>query len=148
MTDRPNPYAAPAVEDDLDDALEAEPRKRLSDASLSTRFANLVIDSIFRMALLLAFAELNGGEDALLATLFFWFGYYVLFEWIFARTPAKWLTGTRVVDFDGQKPRFLRILGRTLARYVPLEPFSFLGSRPLGWHDRWSRTRVVSVRRR
>jgi hypothetical protein len=41
--------------------------------------------------------------------------------------------------------RFSQILGRTFSRFVPFEPFSFLGSGH-GWHDRWSDTRVVRTR--
>ena len=41
------------------------------------------------------------------------------------------------------------VLSLTLVRMVPFEPFSFLGSpHPVGWHDRWSGTRVVSDVRR
>ena len=74
--------------------------------------------------------------------------YYVVFEAAFGWTVAKLLTGTRVVDKDGHKPGFLKVLGRSLARSVPFEPFSFLGRTGIGWHDRWSGTRVVSIRRR
>jgi hypothetical protein len=34
-------------------------------------------------------------------------------------------------------------LGRSAARSIPFEPFSFLGGQPTGWHDRLSETRVV-----
>ena len=73
--------------------------------------------------------------------------YYLVFEGVFGWTPAKLITGTRVVDEAGCKPVFPKILGRSLARSVPLEPFSFLGATGIGWHDRWSGTRVVSIRR-
>jgi len=33
--------------------------------------------------------------------------------------------------------------GRTLCRYIPFEPFSFLGNKPIGWHDSLSKTLVV-----
>ena len=70
--------------------------------------------------------------------------YYVLFEATVQRTPAKFITRTRVVGRDGGKPGFGAILGRTLARLVPFEPFSgFWGERGTWWHDRWSGTRVV-----
>ncbi|CAN0592803.1 unnamed protein product, partial [Laminaria digitata] len=39
-----------------------------------------------------------------------------------------------------------RLLGRTAARFVPFEAFSFLGGDATGWHDRWSNTRVVRLR--
>ena len=74
--------------------------------------------------------------------LVFLFGYDIFFESIWQRTPAKWLTKTKVVMTDGSKPNFLHILGRTLARYIPFEAFSFLFG-PIGWHDSLSRTLVV-----
>lgn len=69
------------------------------------------------------------------------FIYYVLYESIFSRTPAKYLTRTRVTLNDGSRPPFGTILKRTLIRFVPFEPFSFLGSGK--WHDSWSNTYVL-----
>lgn len=71
--------------------------------------------------------------------------HYVLFEAIFGRTPGKLITGTRTRVVTA-KPGFGQIIGRRFARLVPFEPFSFLVSSG-GWHDRWSGTRVVRVRR-
>src|SRR5690349_2141932 len=53
--------------------------------------------------------------------------YYVVFEASFGWTLGKLITGSRVVDENGAKPSFLKVLGRSLARNVPFEPFSFLG---------------------
>ncbi|GEP41499.1 RDD family protein [Brevifollis gellanilyticus] len=72
--------------------------------------------------------------------------YYPFFETLFGRTPGKWITGTKVVKPDGSKPGFGTILGRTLSRLVPFEPFSFLGSGDSGWHDQWSGTVTVDLR--
>ncbi len=69
--------------------------------------------------------------------------YYPFFETLFGATPAKFLTGTRVVDVNGEKPDFKKSLMRTLYRFVPFEPFSFFGKK--GWHDEWSETQVVEV---
>jgi uncharacterized RDD family membrane protein YckC len=67
--------------------------------------------------------------------------YYLCFEGIFGSTPAKYLTHTRVINDDGEKPAFKAVLIRTLYRSVPFNSVSFLtGS---GWHDRWSGTTVV-----
>ena len=71
--------------------------------------------------------------------------YYLFFEGIWARTPGKWLLGTRVVSRDGTKPPFLRIVRRTLARLVPFEQFTFLDEIP-GFHDRASKTLVINTR--
>ena len=56
---------------------------------------------------------------------------------------GKMITGTIVVTEDGQKPSFGQILGRSFARIVPFEPFSFLGNDASGWHDKWSETKVI-----
>lgn len=72
--------------------------------------------------------------------------YFMFFESLFARTPAKWITGTKVVTPTGGKPGLMKIFLRTVYRIVPFEPFSFLGGSSSGWHDRWSHTLVVDLR--
>jgi uncharacterized RDD family membrane protein YckC len=72
-------------------------------------------------------------------------GYYFLCEATTGRTVGKLVSGTRVVTESGGKPTTLQILQRTLSRMVPFEPFSFFGP-STGWHDRWSKTRVVMAR--
>lgn len=74
------------------------------------------------------------------------FGYFVTMEFFFQRTIAKFMTGTIVVSEDGGRPTFGQILGRTAARFIPFEAFSFIGSNePRGWHDSLSGTRVMKV---
>jgi uncharacterized RDD family membrane protein YckC len=69
------------------------------------------------------------------------FIYYLITEWVIGASPAKFITGTRVVTDDGQKPLFAKILRRTLLRIVPLEFITFLIS--TGWHDLYSGTFVA-----
>jgi uncharacterized RDD family membrane protein YckC len=52
-----------------------------------------------------------------------------------------------VVKKDGSKPDIKTFLIRTLCRFIPLEPFSFLGAFPRGWHDTLSETYVVKRKR-
>jgi uncharacterized RDD family membrane protein YckC len=73
--------------------------------------------------------------------------FYMMFESIWGRTPGKWVMRTRVVQLDGTDPTPWQILRRTLARWIPFEPFSFLGAKPFGWHDSMSDTRVVSLKK-
>jgi hypothetical protein len=77
------------------------------------------------------------------------FLYYLPQEAFSGRTLGKMITGTRAVNEDGTKLTFGRALGRTLCRYIPFEAFSFLGGngRPRGWHDRISRTKVISIKK-
>lgn len=146
MVDSRNPYAAPRI-DEVGDTFGSVPH--LQDAKLGTRFLNFLLDSIFRQiagvggALLLV--PTGAKELAMVALLLVILGYGVFFEAITGRTPAKYITGTRVVNLLGGKPTFGQILGRNLARFIPFEPLSFLGSGGRGWHDTLSGTRVVRV---
>lgn len=71
------------------------------------------------------------------------FVYYLILEIVFARTIAKYFTGTIVVKIDGSKPKAIDILKRTLLRIIPFEYFTFLKGRETGWHDEYSKTFVV-----
>jgi uncharacterized RDD family membrane protein YckC len=141
-----NPYEPPRV--------EADPfASRVAgavQASRGARFANLVIDVICRFIIGIAFGVVLGLSGVapsrvltIGASVVTIIVYYLFFEGLFQATPGKFITGTRVVDLDGNKPSFAQILGRTFARFVPFEPFSFFSDTEDGWHDRWSGTRVV-----
>ncbi|MBL8515743.1 MAG: RDD family protein [Betaproteobacteria bacterium] len=73
--------------------------------------------------------------------------YYVPQELMFGWTVGKLILRTRVVGVDSDPADFLQILGRTLARMIPFEALSFFGSKPFGWHDSLSNTRVVCLRK-
>lgn len=143
-----NPYASP-VSDEARTSIPSE----LNLASNGQRFATFLLDYIGMTlcsgVLGFVLALIGGAELALLSSLFGIFvmlGYYAGFEAAFGRTPGKMLVGTRVVTTTGGDPSFGQCLGRTLARCVPFEPFSFFGSEPVGWHDRWTNTRVIRTR--
>lgn len=72
--------------------------------------------------------------------------YYFVMELTLQRTVGKLVVGTRVVNLEGGRPTTGQVLGRSLIRMVPFEPFSFMSSTPIGWHDRWSETRVIRTR--
>ncbi len=142
MQNLPSPYAPPRSDTYVPEPVDT----LLVDASQGTRFANLFIDSFgrtfFAIAMMMPFALLKMEALGMIALILSLPGYYFVFEVTLGRTPAKFLTGTRVVSMDGSRATTGQILGRSLARFVPFEPFSFLGS-SRGWHDSWSRTRVV-----
>jgi len=145
MGDVLNPYEAPRADGDAD--VRPAYAGDLVDATRGVRFANLLIDSFFRgiLGAVIALIARTAKEPGLsvllgLASLV---SYYVFFEAVLGATPGKMITRTRVVSVDGSKPSFMQILGRTFSRLVPFEPFSFFSSTQEGWHDRWSRTRVV-----
>ena len=72
--------------------------------------------------------------------------YYAFLEMTTGRTIAKFITKTKVVNEKGDKPNFSTILIRTLCRFIPFEPFSFLGSDNSGWHDKFSKTMVIEIK--
>ena len=53
------------------------------------------------------------------------------------------ITGTIVIDKNGNKPGFRAILIRTLIRFIPIDTLTFLGNSGRGWHDSFSNTYVV-----
>lgn len=165
MTEQ-NPYAPPTA-----DTLAAAPTPdSLNGATTGQRFLHFLLDQIGFFILVIVFFMAFGigasfvapqivedmGSDSTspaVAILFYalYIGLFLLYyagcETAFQRTPMKFLTGTKVVAENGGRPSFRQILGRNLARLVPFEPFSFLGGqRPVGWHDKWSGTRVVRTR--
>lgn len=80
----------------------------------------------------------------------FFFGlatYYMFFEFLFQKTPGKFITKTVVIDEYGNKPDFKQVMIRSFVRYIPFEAFSCIGeteNRSYGWHDKWSETWVVT----
>lgn len=143
-------------------------RHNIKLASSDKRFLNYLLD-LFIGIIVIAFvvglilALLGFGEEldsefinSRVFNYLFTFLYYLLFESLFGRTLGKFVTGTMVVNEDGGKPTFGQILKRSLIRLIPFEPFSFFGNkgnlgedgkhRPVGWHDKWSRTRVIEIR--
>jgi uncharacterized RDD family membrane protein YckC len=123
-------------------------------ATTGQRFVVFLIDSVVRGILGVPVAVVLGsagvGLAGRLATgLAGFFVYYLVLEAALAATPGKLVTGLRVVSEDGMRATFRQILGRTLARFIPFEAFSFLGDengRPVGWHDSLSGTRVIRAR--
>lgn len=149
MGDLVNPYSAPRANDEP--PLERMPYgDDLENASQGQRFANLMIDYVcYFIVCVVAGGVLGLIGQTEAAGFISWpimLGYYVFFEGVLGATPGKMVTRTRVVDLYGGKPSFGQILGRTASRFVPFEAFSFLGQGS-GWHDRWSKTRVVKVAR-
>jgi len=72
------------------------------------------------------------------------FVYYLFFESIFARTPGKWFTITKVVNKKGGKPSFLQVFIRSLTRLTVIDCF-FIPFLDKTLHDYLSSTEVVEV---
>ena len=131
------------------------------DATKGKRFLNALIDGLFFMLIAtgIGFAigasgkvtaeEIDSASSGLTVNLIsylVWVAYYILMEHSMGVSVGKLVTGTRVVAQDGGKPSLGQIVGRSFARLIPFEAFSFLGSGPGGWHDTLSKTRVVLKR--
>jgi len=151
-----NPYAPPAASVEPGPTVSASAEMRL--ASSAQRFLNLLVDYVG----VIAFAAVAGGVFAFarillsggvppgtgtnqLVGMIAMIAYYVLFETLGGRTLGKLVTGTKVVSADGRPASFSQIVGRTFARFIPFDAFTFFGSTP-GWHDSLSKTRVIRVR--
>ena len=72
--------------------------------------------------------------------------YYTLIEASTGRSIGKYITGTKIVNMQGEKPNTSTIIIRSMCRCIPFEPFSFFNSKASGWHDSMSGTRVVNVK--
>lgn len=82
--------------------------------------------------------------DKLLAAFIYIVFLFILECLMKGRTIGKIITGTKVVTEDGEKPNLNTLLKRNLVRLVPMDQFSFFLE--IGWHDRWSKTRVVKAK--
>jgi uncharacterized RDD family membrane protein YckC len=132
-------------------------------ASQGKRFANYLLDSLFLFILGFIFGAGLGivlaivypdslsvfNNDNKLVNYLFGFIvgmiYYSILEFTTGRTIAKFITKTKVVNEKGEKPDLGSILIRSLCRFIPFEPFSFLGSDASGWHDKLSKTKVIEI---
>jgi len=72
------------------------------------------------------------------------FIYYFIFESIWARTPGKWLSYTKVVDKKGLKPNFGKIFLRSIVRLTVIDCFFIPFLNPT-LHDFVSKPEVVEV---
>lgn len=132
-------------------------------ASQGKRLANYLIDQVFLIGIALLLGVVLGilllylfpdhlyllDEDHKLIEYLtgFLIGtiYYSFFEGFTGRSLGKFFTKTKVVNEDGGRPQFKSILIRSLCRHIPFDHFSFLGSDTIGWHDKFSGTRVVEI---
>ena len=131
-------------------------RVKLVKASKGKRFVNYILDQVMAyiviIGLTLAYLSIQSfiyEEGGLMDYVIAYFGfliYYSIFEASTGRTVGKYITQTKVVTLDGNKPSFSQILGRTFARFIPFEAFSFLGDEPTGWHDSLSKTMVIDLK--
>src|SRR5688572_14694837 len=136
MPQESNPYLPPETEITVPDG-----NRPLVIAGKGRRFGTLVVDYVLHLAfsvcigVVIALAFGVEGVEAIDRIPHFLLGimilsaYYLFFEGIWGRTPGKFVFGTVVVNESGAKPSIGQVIGRTLCRFIPFEPFSFLGER-------------------
>ncbi|MBW2962541.1 RDD family protein [Mesonia aestuariivivens] len=120
-----------------------------------TRFINFLIDFfvwlvlasliIFIIGLFVPVITENQGILTLLVYILFFgsfIGYYAIMEIKFQKTVGKFVTKTKVVTMNGEKPENGEIIARTFCRLIPFDRLSFLVVKN-GIHDFLSKTKVV-----
>jgi uncharacterized RDD family membrane protein YckC len=127
-------------------------------ASKGQRFQTVLLDVVFYivfcfiLGMVLGIAGVEArldNTDGHILGFCFLFIYYVTQESISGRTIGKLIIGTKAVNEDGSKLTLNQAFGRSLCRFIPLEPFSVLlgDNTPVGWHDKIPKTIVISVKR-
>lgn len=117
------------------------------------RFLNFLIDSIAFIILTILITLIAGlfvqSTDQLsiqitsfILILGTYMGYYALMEIKFQKTIGKFITKTKVVKMDGEKPEKGEIITRTFCRLIPFDKISFLFTKN-GFHDSFSGTTVI-----
>ena len=133
---------------------ELAEKKQIDDKTVSSliRFVHFIIDTVVWVTILVILFMIldrlfNISEISTVLLLFAtFFGYYYIMEVSCQKTVAKYITKTRVVTKNGDKPTKNDILARTFGRFLPLDHISFLFTRN-GFHDWVSGTRVVKDER-
>lgn len=126
-------------------------KKRLKNMPVrkaGVRLGNYFIDAIFLNIFTLRHAMGmfdGGGEEIAFAVFFVLFTnifYFTFSEFVFGQTIGKVLTNSFVGNAKGGRASFGQTIGRTFARWIPFEQFSFLGTEASGWHDSITGTNV------
>ena len=119
-------------------------------ASTSARIINYIIDSVASFGLVflvLTIVQIILGDVMpiifLVLILVSFAAYFIILELLFQKTLGKFITKTKVVKMDGQKPNQSDVIVRTVCRFIPFDQVSFLFMKN-GFHDVLSKTKVVN----
>jgi uncharacterized RDD family membrane protein YckC len=129
---------------------EKELKVKIDSYTVGTkiRFLNFIIDFIIWLIMVGIFTfplNANNGIQMLLGYLILlgtFIGYYAIMEIKFQKTVGKFVTKTRVIKLNGQKPQNSDIISRTFCRLIPFDRISFVFFKN-GIHDILSKTKVV-----
>jgi uncharacterized RDD family membrane protein YckC len=125
----------------------------MKKAGFGTRVINFVLDTLLIFGLTYGFnswwdfQSMYWHYTYVPFYMWFWiimFVYYTLFETFFRRSPAKWLTFTKVANKNSGRPAFWQIVIRSIVRLTIIDCFfiPFL-DKPL--HDFLSKTEVIEA---
>lgn len=135
--------------------VEKEKKKEVDENVVSsfTRFLNFLIDNIvwyifgFIIVIIVRLIVQPQNDEThqiinLLSMAFAFFAYYIFMENKFQKTVGKYITKTKIVKINGEKPESSDILTRTFCRLIPFDRISYLFVKN-GFHDMLSKTKVV-----
>jgi len=113
------------------------------------RFVDFLLDSVifflFLVILIMIFKNMVPIEHVKWISVVLFFLYYFVFEYFMGQTPGKMITKTKVESTSGTtKNYFLKILIRTITRFIPIDILSHLFT-SRGLHDIFSMTTIVKV---
>ena len=113
------------------------------------RLINFLLDTAiyfaFMIAFIFVFKNIIAREYIKWISILFYFFYYFLFEYINGQTLGKMITRSKVISLpENEKYYFIRILLRTLMRFVPFDILSYLFSNK-GLHDWISKTTIIKL---
>ncbi|MBV7531074.1 RDD family protein [Chitinophaga sp. sic0106] len=136
----------------------------LVQASSGKRLANYLIDllgfyvflfSFWAVIVLLSstmmeftvYLEKNTLLDRLITLVMYGLYMGVLEMLMKGRSFGKLITGTAVMTEDGTVPSATTLFLRGIARSVPFEALSALGNPSYPWHDKWTETLVINLKK-
>jgi uncharacterized RDD family membrane protein YckC len=141
----------------LDDSFTQNDNSKLPAANAGLRFLNYLIDTIvlylvFFAGTIMLLSTRVISDSFLDSTMFSFSGiivfffYYLIFETVSnGRTIGKYITRTRVIKENGDKPRLKDYFIRSVSRFIPFEQFSAFSKNAHMWHDGFASTRVIKV---
>jgi uncharacterized RDD family membrane protein YckC len=136
------------VKVDLTAKIEKQKELNAKQVSALTRFIHFIVDTVVWLIIvaILTF-PLNAKDDLqmLLGYLILFTSflvYYIFMETKYQKTIGKFMTKTKVVNKNGNKPKVGDIVRRTFCRLIPFDGISFLFS-PNGFHDSLSDTTII-----
>ena len=110
----------------------------------SIRLTNYIIDILIISFITICIDLMLDSIDVFITSFYFvMFLYYLAFEAYNGQTIGKRITKTEVINKNGTKPSFLKLVFRSFLRLIPIDSLSYLFGSEQGFHDKISSTRLV-----